>query len=69
MNNPKTDAALYLLTGLLQRIENQKPGTIKEMIEGVEGDRSSLPEKIENRPHVEAIFDEALKLLKRADRG
>lgn len=67
MNNPKADAALYLITGLLQRIENQEPGTLQEMINGVKSDRDALPENTENRAHVEAIFDETLKLLERAN--
>nr|WP_189337676.1 hypothetical protein [Halomonas elongata] len=38
MENPKADAALYLLTGLLQRLEAERPGMVQEMIDGVEGD-------------------------------
>lgn len=67
MKNAKADAALYILTGLLQRLEKERPGMISEMIEGVEGDRSSLPESIEDRDHVEQIFDEATRLLTRAN--
>jgi hypothetical protein len=37
------------------------------MIDGVEADRASLPNQIENRPYIEAIFYEALKLLKQAN--
>lgn len=67
MKNAKADAALYLLTGLLQRLDTERPGMIQEMIEGVEGDRIALPENIENRQHVEKVFDEALALLTRAN--
>lgn len=67
MKNAKADAALYLLTGLLQRLETERPGMIQDMIEGVEGDRASLSENIEDREHVEKIFDEAIGLLSRAN--
>jgi hypothetical protein len=67
MKNAKADAALYLLTGLIQCLETERPGMISEMIEGVEGDRASLPESIEDRDHIEQIFDEAIRLLTRAN--
>lgn len=67
MKNAKADAALYILTGLLQRLEIERPGMIPEMIKGVEGDRASLPESIEDREHVEKIFDEVIELLTRAN--
>ena len=38
----------------------------QEMITGVESDRTELPDDIENREHVEIIFDEALELLTHA---
>jgi 3'-phosphoadenosine 5'-phosphosulfate sulfotransferase len=44
-----------------------RPMRLKEMIAGVEGDRAALPDNIENREHVEKIFDEALELLARAN--
>ena len=40
---------------------------LQEMIAGVEGDRTALPENIENREHVEKIFEQALELLTRAN--
>lgn len=67
MKSAKAGAALYLLTGLLQRLDAERPGMIREMIEGVEGDRAALPENIESREHVEKIFDEAVGLLIRAN--
>ena len=67
MENAKADAALYLLTGLLQRLNAERPGLLQKMIAGVEGDQAALPDNIENREHVEKIFDEALELLARAN--
>ncbi len=63
MKNAKADAAFYLLTGLLQRFDAERPGMLQDMIAGVESDRAALPENIEDREHVEEIFDEAMKLL------
>jgi hypothetical protein len=67
MESVKADAALYLLTGLLQRLDAERPGMLQEMIAGVEGDRAALPENFENREHVEKIFEQALELLARAN--
>lgn len=67
MENAKADAALYLLTGLLQRLNAERPGMLEEMIAGVEGDKAALPDNIENRAHVDNIFNEALELLARAN--
>lgn len=67
MKDPKADASLYLLTGLFQRLESERPGLIQEMIDGVQGDRAALPSGIEDSEHVQAIFDEALGFLKRAN--
>ena len=67
MENAKADAALYLLTGLLQRLNAERPGLLQKMIAGVEGDQAALHDNIENREHVEKIFDEALELLARAN--
>lgn len=67
MESAKADAALYLLTGLLQRLDAERPGMLQEMIAGVEGDRAALPDNIENREHVEKIFEQALELLTRVN--
>lgn len=46
MGNAKADAALYLLTGLLQHLDAERPGMLLDMIAGVEGDRAALPETL-----------------------
>lgn len=66
MSNAKTDAALYLLTGLLQRLDAERPGMIEEMIAGIESDRAAIAENIANRAHIDEVFDAALGLLNHA---
>jgi hypothetical protein len=67
MKNPKTDACVYILTGMLQRQEMAKPGyNITEMIAGVESDMAELPVDVSDHVYIDAIFSEALSILKRA---
>lgn len=65
MKNAKVDASLYLLTGLLQRLERDKPGLIEEMRNSVKQDRQQVPSDIPEYEHVSEIFDEAELLLNR----
>lgn len=65
MKNAKVDASLYLLTGLLQRLERDKPGLIEEMRNGVKQDRQRVPSDMPEYEHVSKIFDEAELLLNR----
>ena len=67
MKNAKTDACIYLLGGLLQRLELQSPGLLKEMINGVKGDQLALPNEVPEKEHIEQIFIESLNILERAD--
>ena len=67
MKNAKTDACIYLLLGLLQRLELQSPGLLKEMINGLKGDQLSLPNDAPEKEHIEQIFIESLNILERAD--
>jgi hypothetical protein len=66
-NDAKSDACAYLLTGLLQRLELDSPGMLKQMISGARGDRLALPADTSDRDYVEQILTESLKILKRAD--
>lgn len=65
MNDPKADAALYLLTGLIQRIAMDKPEIVSEMLDGIKSDQASLPNDVPNKDHVDAIFTESIKVLER----
>ena len=67
MKDSKANASLYLITMLVQRMENDKPGMIKEMIEGVKNDKANIDESTPNKDHIEAVFEEALTLLERAN--
>jgi hypothetical protein len=66
MDKAKVDAYGYLLTLLLQRLEDKLPGLIEQMSAGVRSDMAAIDDEILDREHVEAIFAEAMKLLKRA---
>jgi hypothetical protein len=51
---------------LLQRLEEVRPGLVFDMRTGVAADRDAAPA---GQPHVEAIFDEALRMLEMARRA
>lgn len=42
MNNPKADTALYLLSGLIQRVAKDKPELIEEMLSGIKSDQAAV---------------------------
>lgn len=65
MKNAKADASLYLITGLLQRLERNNPGLIDEMQEGVQEDRRRVAPETAEYDHICEIFDEAELLLTR----
>ena len=65
--NAKVDACSYILIMLLQRLEKLQPGLLNEMIAGVEGDRSAIPSGIANGEHIDAIFEETLRMLRQAN--
>ncbi len=63
MKSAKADASLYLLTGLLQRLENSNPGLVDEMREGVESDKEQLSPDTPDHEYIAEIFNEAESLL------
>ena len=65
MKNAKADASLYLLTGLLQRLEKKDPELIQEMLSGVKADRAGVSTNITNYEYVSEIFSEAELVLER----
>jgi hypothetical protein len=67
MKNAKADACAYPASCLLQRLELQSPGLLKEMINGIKNDRLALPKEAAEKEHLEQIFIESLKILERAD--
>ena len=66
MSNPKNDACVYILTALLQRLDNSNPGIITDILEGIKTDRSSIPKNIENKEYIESIYIDALSIMERA---
>ncbi len=65
MKNAKADASLYLLTGLLQRLEIGNPGLVDEIRKGVQGDREQLSPDTPEHAHIIEVFDETELLLNR----
>lgn len=65
-NEPTAAACRYLLVMLLQRLEEVRPGLVFDMWTGVAADRDAAPA---GQPHVEATFDEALRMLEMARRA
>ncbi len=63
--DPRIGACVYLLHGLLQRLEMQQPGLIADMTEGVLRDRAAMnPEASASAAHGCEIADEALRMLR-----
>ncbi|MCG9546124.1 hypothetical protein L1D37_20475 [Vibrio sp. Isolate33] len=65
MKNAKADASLYLLTGLLQRLESGNPGLVDGMRKGVQSDKDKLSPETPDHDHILDIFYEAELLLTR----
>ena len=62
--DPRIGACVYLLHGLLQRLEQQQPGLIENMTEGVLHDRAAMdPGASDTAAHGCKIADEALRML------
>jgi hypothetical protein len=63
--DPRIGACVYLLHGLLRRLEQQRPGLIADMTEGVANDRAAMnPEASASAGHGCEIADEALRVLR-----
>ena len=67
MDDSKSDACINLLSNMLLRIEDEKEGFIREMINGVESDRNSTPDNIADKSHIDQVFMHALKILNRCE--
>ncbi|MDR6860949.1 hypothetical protein [Variovorax guangxiensis] len=63
--DPRIGACVYLFHGLLQRLDQQQPGLIAGMTEGVLRDRAAMnPEASASAAHGCEIADEALRMLR-----
>lgn len=67
MENAKLDAMAYILTALLQRLDDKHPGLLNDLIKGVQSDQAALPKGAAEHEHVHQVFTEAMDLLARAD--
>ncbi len=64
--DPRIGACVYLLHGLLQRLDRQQPGLIDEMTEGVRHDCDAIdPAQSAWAAQGREIADEALRILER----
>ena len=63
--DPRIGACVYLLHGLLQRLEQRQPGLIAGMTEGVLQDRAAMDSRVSPATaHGCEIADEALRMLR-----
>lgn len=58
-------AGLYLLHGLIQRLESRQPGLAQDLLKGVKADHTAVEQSGQIDPLVNAIFVEATTVLTR----
>lgn len=68
MNDPKADAALYLLSGLIQRVVKNEPELIDEMLSGIMSDQAAVSDDTNEKEHIEKIFKESIAVLERVQK-
>lgn len=62
--DPRIGACAYLLHILLQRLEQQQPGLLANMTEGIRQDRAAMnPQASATAAHGCEVADEALRML------
>jgi len=61
----KVGACAYILHGLLQKLEQQSPGLVLELLNGVKADQSAVLAQGEAAEPVKRIFAESVVLLER----
>ena len=68
MNDPKADAALYLLSGLIQRIAKNEPELIDEMLSGIKSDQAAVSADVDEKEYIDKIFKESIAVLERVQK-
>jgi hypothetical protein len=63
----KAQACSYILLSLLQRMDQQEPGLIDELLAGAKGDFEAAQSRGDLRQPVPMIFQEAVAFLTRAN--
>jgi hypothetical protein len=66
-DDARRDAGIFILHMLLQRLEQQQPGLMEGMIDGILRDRAAMPATIESDGYPRRVGDEALRILKLAN--
>ena len=61
--NTSDAGANYLLTVLLPRLEDLKPGLIDELAKGIEADKNAIEQSGKMNPEIEEVFRSAQKIL------
>ena len=61
--DPRLGACAYLLHLLLQRAEHERPGSLDELLRGVQADRAGLPPDMAGQAETLRVFDETLRML------
>lgn len=63
----RRDAGVFILHILLQRLEQQQPGLMQGMIDGILNDRAALPATPDSDSYPRRVGDEALQILRLAN--
>ena len=66
-DDARRDAGILILHMLLQRLEQQQPGLMQGMIDGILGDRAAMPTTTESDGYPRRVGDEALRILRLAN--
>ncbi|MEM6461883.1 MAG: hypothetical protein AAF724_08210 [Pseudomonadota bacterium] len=61
-----SDPNAYLMTIVLQRLENLHPGLIQELVDGVNADKDAIAASAKGTPETEEVFESVFSILTRA---
>lgn len=66
-DDARRDAEIFILHMLLQRLEQQQPGLMDGIIDGILGDRAAMPATDAPDGYPRRVGDEALRILRLAN--
>lgn len=61
----RTGACIYIIHGLLQRLESQNPGLVQDLLNGAKADREAVKANCSLSEPVDKVFSETLNILER----